>query len=132
MISTRPWKYAALLSLAALALAGATFAQANKVETIKGNVLVSVEGQLSPSKLPRDKNAPIAVSVDWKIATTDATTPPKLKTLKIEINKNGVLDPTGLPTCPYEKIQPASTERALKNCRPALVGKGSFSAIVGL
>jgi hypothetical protein len=131
-MTTRPRKYAALPALAALALCATAIAQANKVETIKGNVLVSVEGKLSPSKLPRDDRAPIAVTVDWKIGTTDGTTPPKLKTLKIEINRNGVLDPTGLPTCPYAKIQPASTSRALKNCRPALVGKGSFAAIVGL
>ncbi len=121
----------ALFAALAMALGAATFAEA-KVETIEGNVLVAVDGQLSPSRLPREGKTPIAVSVDWKIGTTDGTQPPKLKTLKIEINRNGVLDPTGLPICPLEKIQPASTSRALKNCRSSLVGRGSFSAIVGL
>lgn len=97
-----------------------------------GNMLLNVSAKLSPKKLPREGRAPIAVSVGWKITSTDGTEPAKLKTIKIEINRNGVLDATGLPVCPYAKIQPASTQRALKNCRSSLVGEGSFSALVGL
>lgn len=100
--------------------------------TQKQDVRVSVNGKLSPHKLPRQGRAPIAVAVSWKVATTDGTQPPTLKTLKIEINRNGILDPTGLPICPYDKIQPASTSRALKNCRASLVGRGSFAALIGL
>lgn len=98
----------------------------------KGTLRVSVDSRLSPKRLPRKGVAPTAVSVGWRIGTTDGTVPAKLKMLRIEINRNGILDTTGLPTCPLEKIQPASTSRALKNCRPALVGRGNFSAIVGL
>lgn len=115
--------------LVAIALAGGTVAMA-KVER-HGNLQVSVDGRLSPDRLPGKGKAPIAVAIDWKVVTTDGSSPPQLKTLKIEINRNGVLDPTGLPVCPYDKIQPASTSRALANCRSALVGEGSFAAIVG-
>jgi hypothetical protein len=98
----------------------------------RGNVRLDVSGELSPKKLPRDKAAPVSVSVGWKIATIDGAPPPKLKTLKIEINRAGRFDVEGLPTCPYAKIQPATTQRALANCRSALVGRGSFSALIGL
>jgi len=98
----------------------------------KGNVRLEVSGELSPQKLPREKAAPISVSVGWKIATTDGAPPPKLKTLGIEINRAGRFDLEGLPTCPYDKIQPATTQRALANCRSALVGRGSFSALISL
>lgn len=97
-----------------------------------GNMLLNVSAKLSPKKLPREGRAPIAVSVGWTISSTDGSEPPKLKTIEIEINRNGILDATGLPVCPYAKIQPASTQRALKNCRSSLVGEGSFSALVGL
>ncbi|HEX6153451.1 MAG TPA: hypothetical protein VFZ19_08020 [Solirubrobacterales bacterium] len=97
-----------------------------------GSMLLDVSAQLSPKRLPRDRLAPIAVSIGWRISSTDGSEPPKLKTIAIEINRNGVLDASGLPACPYEKIQPASTSRALANCRPSLVGTGSFSALVGL
>ncbi|HEV7771387.1 MAG TPA: hypothetical protein VGO66_12125 [Solirubrobacterales bacterium] len=98
----------------------------------KGNVLLDVNGDLSPQRLPRKGAAPISVSVGWQIATTDGAPPPKLKTLKIEINRAGRFDLEGLPTCPYAKIQPANTSRALANCREALVGRGSFQALIAL
>jgi hypothetical protein len=124
-----PAKIAALLALAALltltALAGAEVRQT-------ANLRLTVDGQLSPQKLPRKGAAPIAVSVGWQIATPDGAPPPKLKTLKIEINRAGHFDLTGLPTCPYPKIQPATTSRALANCRQALVGRGSFSVLIAL
>lgn len=99
---------------------------------IVGNLAVTVSAKLAPKKLPRQGRAPVAVSIGWKVGTTDGTPAPTLKTLRIEINRHGILDLTGLPVCPYGKIQPASTKRALTNCRPALVGRGSFSALVGL
>ena len=99
---------------------------------IVGALVSSVNAKLSPKKLPRQGSAPVSVSVDWKVSTTDGSEPPTLKTLQIEINRNGILDPTGLPTCPLAKIQPASTQRALSNCRSSLVGEGSFSALAGL
>jgi hypothetical protein len=97
-----------------------------------GNLRLDVSGQISPKKLPRKGTAPIAVEVGWSVATTDGAPPPKLKRLAIEINRAGRFDLEGLPTCPYAKIQPASTGRALANCRSALVGRGSFKALIGL
>lgn len=102
------------------------------VVTQKDNLRVSVEGKLSPKKLPREGSAPISVSIGWDIATVDGSPPPDLKKLRIEINKEGHFETEGLPTCPYAKIQPATTKRALSNCRPALVGRGSFSANISL
>jgi hypothetical protein len=129
-MSTRFARLALAPALLAMTLIGTGLAQAET--RIIGNLVFSVSAKLSPKKLPREGRAPVAVSIAWKIATTDGSTPPTLKTLKIEINRNGILDPTGLPTCPYNKIQPASTRRALKNCRASLVGRGSFAALVGL
>ena len=120
-----------LLASALLALALTSYAGAET--KILGNLQLSVQAKLSPKKLPRETSAPIAVSVGWQIQSTDpAQKPPSLKSVKIEINRAGILDPTGLPDCPYPQIQPASTQRALANCRPSLVGQGSFSALVGL
>jgi hypothetical protein len=123
-------KRAVLVALAALLVLGAAFASAEVVQ--EGNVQLTVDGDLSPQKLPRTGTAPIAVSVGWHIATIDGAPPPKLKTLSIEINRAGRFDLEGLPTCPYDKIQPATTSRALSNCRSALVGRGSFQALISL
>ena len=98
----------------------------------KGNLRVSVDGKLAPKRLPRTRVAPIAVSVGGRITTTDATLPPQLKTLRIELNRHGRLDYAGLPSCVYERIQPGSSSRALSSCRSALVGRGSFTANITL
>jgi len=118
------------LSAAALALSGGALASAT-VSQSEG-VRVSVDGKLSPKRLPRKGTAPISVAVGWDISTADGSPPPKLNSLQIEINRHGRLDYTGLPSCPYPKIQPASTKRALQGCRPSLVGRGTFSAEVSL
>jgi DNA-binding beta-propeller fold protein YncE len=98
----------------------------------KGTLRLAVSGELSPSRLPRRGTAPIAVSVKGQISTTDESEPPQLKALRIEFNRNGHLDFAGLPTCPYSRIQPASSARALAACRSALVGTGRFSANIVL
>ncbi|HSS43440.1 MAG TPA: NHL repeat-containing protein [Solirubrobacterales bacterium] len=98
----------------------------------KGNIRVKVSGQLSPKKLPRKGAAPISVSVGGDITTTDQSPPPRLLSLSIELNRNGRIDSTGLPVCPYDALEPASSKRALSACRPALVGEGTFDAEIAL
>lgn len=118
------------LAVALALLAGAVCAHA--VVTQKGNLRLTVTGDLSPNALPRSGTAPIAASVAWEIASADGSPVPKLNRLRVEINRQGRFDYRGLPTCPYARIHPASSARALANCRAALVGKGSFTAIVAL
>ena len=121
-----------ILTLAiAMALLGLSLATAATI-TQKGNLRVKVDGKLSPKKLPRKGAAPISVTVGGEISTTDETLPPQLSGLRIELNRKGILDATGLPVCPYPKIQPGSTSRALAGCKGSLVGKGSFSADITL
>jgi DNA-binding beta-propeller fold protein YncE len=98
----------------------------------KGSLRLSVNGKLSPKRLPRKGSAPISVSVGWDMSTTDGTEVPKLKALSVDINRHGKVDATGLPTCPYDRIQPASSSRALTNCRSSLVGRGAFEASIAL
>jgi hypothetical protein len=98
----------------------------------KGNVRVTVSGALSPQRLPRKGVAPISVSVGGDIATTDKSPPPRLLNLSIELNRNGRIDSAGLPTCPYDALEPASSKRALSACRSALVGRGTFDAEIAL
>jgi hypothetical protein len=118
----------ALLLSFSLVFAGATLAPAEVVQ--RGNLRVSFQGGLTPHALPRSGSAPVKVAVGAKIATTDGRTPPRLRKISIAINRNGRLDPTGLPICRLEEIQPATTADALGACRGSLVGEGQFSAKV--
>jgi hypothetical protein len=106
------------------------FAQAETEQ--KGNLRVTVDGKLSPSKLPRNGMAPVAVSVGGHITTTDESIPPQLKKLTIQINRHGHIDPTGLPPCSRGKILNASNGRALAACRASLVGRGKYFGAITL
>jgi hypothetical protein len=117
-----------MLAVAAFLVAGT--ARAEVVQ--RGNLRVTVGAELSPKRLPRVGAAPIAVTVGGRIATTDGRLPPQLRSMRIELNRLGRLETTGLPRCRESEIQPASTARALAACRGSLVGQGSFSADVVL
>jgi hypothetical protein len=98
----------------------------------QGTLRVSVSGALTSKHLPREGTAPVGVSVGWNVTTTDGSAPTKLTGVEIQINRHGRFDPTGLPVCPVARIQPASSTRALANCRSSLVGEGKFGAQVSL
>jgi hypothetical protein len=98
----------------------------------KGNLRIKVSGSLSPKRLPRDRAVPISVSVGGEISTTDASPPPQLKTLRIELNRHARLQTAGLPVCEYSQIQPGSSSHALSQCRSSLLGTGSFKANITL
>jgi hypothetical protein len=118
----------ALLGAALLAVGLASLARAEVVQS--GNVRVRFDGQLTPKALPRQGLAPVNVSVDAKIASTNGGAPPQLRQISIAINRNGHFAPRGLPICALREIQPSTTANALEACRGSLVGEGRFSAKV--
>lgn len=120
---------AAVCTLLCLLALGA-LAQAETIQT--GGARVAFDGQISPTKLPRNGTAPVAVTVATKISAAPGKPQPQLARIEIAINSHGRLDSTGLPRCEVADIQPASTQKALEECRPSLVGEGSFSSQVSL
>jgi hypothetical protein len=94
------------------------------------NLKVIFKGKLTPRSLPRTGLAPVRVAVGATIVPNAGATPPPLQEIQIEINRHGRFDLTGLPSCRYDEIQPASTRNALASCKSSLVGKGRFSSTV--
>lgn len=127
----RPAGWTAVLLALAAALADAGAGHADQVQ--RGNLRVAASAKFSPKRLPRAGDAPITVTLDGRLATLDGSLPPQLQGLRIELNRHGRLETRGLPKCRIGQIQPASTTLALSACRPALVGRGSFSvdAVLG-
>lgn len=118
------------LFLVASLVLGAALAHAEVVQ--KGHLRVSLNGRISPNRLPRTGEAPVAISLSGKISTTNGSDLPQLKALRIEFNRGGRLEDRGLPVCPVGQIKIASSDRALSACRKALVGSGSFQADIVL
>ena len=124
-------KKASLLAAAlALTLGLASLAAAETIQ--KDGVRISFDGKIAPSKLPREGMAPVAVSVGTEIQATKGKPLPQLTRIEIAINSHGRLDSTGLPVCELSQIQPATTAKALEECKGSLVGEGSFAAEVAL
>lgn len=117
------------LTVAVLCLGLVSLSQAEITQ--RGNLRLTFDGQITPNKLPKKGTAPVKVAVSVKIAAvSEAKPPPELSSIKIQINRYGVLDSTGLPVCEVSDIQPSTTEKALQACRQSLVGEGTFSAKV--
>lgn len=112
-----------LVALLCAAVASAELSQ-------KGTLRISFDGDITPRSLPRDHPAPVTLQVEGKIGTTDGTQPPPVQRIEIALNRAGHLSTVGLPACTGRLLQSTSTDVALERCRPALVGRGHFSANV--
>jgi len=100
--------------------------------TQEGTLRVSFGGQIKPHALPRQGAAPVSVSLSGEIKTTDDSTPPQLRSIKMAINRHGHFDYKGLPVCHFHQVQPTSTIEAREACSRSLVGSGTFNANVAL
>jgi len=95
-----------------------------------GPVIVSLEGEITPHFLHRTKPEPVAISVGSDFSTEDGSPLPALRRISVGVGSQGALHRRGLPRCPLEQVQARTRERALAECGPALVGKGSLDGAI--
>lgn len=114
-----------LVLCAAMAVSLTAIASAAKPTVVRaGNVILTLNGGVSPTKLPKNKLAPIALNVSGSIATVDGSQPPVTKTVTIDFDKNGTVNAKGLPACKSGQLQARDTGDAKAACPKAIVGKG--------
>jgi hypothetical protein len=94
----------------------------------QGNLIVSLDGGISPRKLPRHRRAPVEVHLIGGISTADDSPLPRVNRLALELAWRGKLDTRGLPLCPQRRLHGVDTELAAQSCRGALVGGGRLYA----
>lgn len=116
----------ALLLLLVLGAAGLARGELRQ----KGNLRISFDGGFAPTTLPRDRLAPVTVTLEGRISTTDGSHPPALQTLEVEVNRHGRIFTRGLPSCTGPVLQTTDSQSALRRCGPALIGKGRFTAVL--
>lgn len=124
------------LIMAAVVLAGLGVGIASgadkPVNVRAGNLDLTFNGGFSPTALPKNELAPIALKASGNIATVDGTHPPALREFVLETDKNGAVDVEGYPTCRSGQLQSQSSENAEKVCRDAIIGRGTTVAEVAL
>ena len=114
------------LAIALVLAVAAVPAMAERAQT--GNLIVSLNGGISPKKLPRHHPAPVAVYLAGGVETTDKSPLPRVNSIKLEIAWRGELNTEGLPVCPRARLASTSSAQARNLCGPALVGHGGLYA----
>jgi hypothetical protein len=113
----------------AVAVAGQAFAEKATVVQA-GNLVLRINGGVSPKKLPKKKMAPIKLNASGNVSTVDGSHPPATRTVTIDFDKHGTINAKGLPVCRSGKLQSRNTSAARKACPKAIVGKGSTTVQV--
>ena len=126
----RPLRLAVLAAALLLGAAGLARAERNVADGVEG----SFDARLNPSSLPRERLAPIAVSVagDFRAADGGLDQLKQLRRIDVAINREGRIVDRGLPVCRYKQIQPSSPQHARRVCGGALVGRGHVHVQVRL
>ncbi len=114
-----------ILGLLAVAPAGAE-------RSGRDGVVVSLDGEIHPDRLPRDRVAPVSLTLRGTIAADQGGELPELDRIEIAFGARGGLDTAGLPVCPRARLRDATQSQALARCRGALVGRGTIDAEVPL
>jgi hypothetical protein len=97
-----------------------------------GSLIVSLDGQLSPLALPRERLAPVAVQLDGSLQTDDGSVLPQVTRVELGLPQQGALSTHGLPVCPHWRIRVTDSAAALRACHTALVGHGQVNMTVQL
>lgn len=120
-----------MLAVSGVLVAGAS-ERASGERKQRGNLIVALDGSLSPLRLPRDRPAPVAVRLAGELRTDDGSQLPRVTRIELALPDQGVLDTRGLPACSPRRLRYSSTRKALAACGPALVGSGRLEAEVVL
>lgn len=123
------------LLLACLAVAVVTTALAGLAwgeRAQYGSLIVSLDGGISPLRLPRQDPAPIALRYDGGLRTSDGSVLPRVVKVEFAVPGQGTLTTRGLPRCNPRQLHGADSRTALDVCRPALLGHGRLQAQVVL
>lgn len=115
-----------------LLLAFLAAAPARGEVTQKNGLIVNFGGSISPRSLPRAGTAPIGITVNAQVRTASGRLPPALRRISLQINRNGVLDDRGLPTCRRNQLVPSSSQQAMAACGRARVGGGRVTGRIAL
>jgi len=108
----------------ALALVLATGASGERKVECAGNICVSDDGGISPTKLPRHGKAPVTARLVAGVESRDGSHPPALETVRLDVDKTIAVDATGLPSCRKSQLEASSSAAARRACPDAIVGSG--------
>jgi hypothetical protein len=107
-------------------LGGAAMAGSEKPITVRaGNVILTVNGNASPTRLPKHGLAPVSFHANGRIAAADGGHPPAVEEATLDVGKVGAIAADDFPSCAEGQLEATTTKQAEQRCRGAIVGHGS-------
>jgi hypothetical protein len=96
----------------------------------EGNLIASLQGGVSPLRLPRDHPAPVSIHLTGSLRTVDGSVLPRVTAMEFGLAGRRGIDTRGLPVCRLSRLRHTRDREALAACGPALVGHGRVDAQV--
>lgn len=116
---------AALALVAAVAVAGT----GEKPLVIRsGNLLMTLDGNATPTTLPKHELVPVSFHASAKLETLDGSHPPALREVITELGKTAVIKANDFPTCTARDLESRTTKQAEAHCKSAIIGRGFAKA----
>ena len=109
--------------VAGLIIAAVAVAKPEKFQV--GRLFLRDNGRISPTRLPRQGQAPVTGNLVDEIGTTDGSHPPAIRGLIADFDKSIHVNAVGLPVCRKGQLEASSTATVRKACPDAIVGTGA-------
>ena len=124
--------FAALLltGVVAIALAAAKGKRPKPVVVRAGNMVLTLNGDVTPRALPPRRPAPMGIWGSGKLRTLDGTHPPALEAAVFDADKDVFVSVKGLPACRIEQLEARATKEAEAVCGKAVLGRGAATVEV--
>jgi hypothetical protein len=119
-----------LVGIAAIGLAIAKGKRPTPTVVRVGNMVLEINGDITPRALPKHKLAPLGFWASGKVSTVDGSHPPALKEATFDSDKDVVVSVRGLPSCRIDQLQARGTKQAEAACGDAILGRGSATVEV--
>ncbi len=116
------------IAAAAVAVMVAVVASASGITIKAGNIEATFDGKIAPTAFPKKTKAPVTLTLEGKLKTTDGEHIAAAKTISLDFDKAGELFTKGLPTCKKGALESTLTSQAKSVCGKALVGSGRVTA----
>jgi hypothetical protein len=95
-----------------------------------GNLVLTLNGGVTPTALPKRERVPMGFHASGKFAMVDGSHPPALEEAVFDSDRDVVVDVEGLPACRFNQLVARDTEAAEAACGDAIIGKGSVTVEV--
>jgi hypothetical protein len=117
--------FSVAIGFSAMLVAGCVGGRATAVEIPLPHFNAKFSGRVEPKTLPKRGRAPIALVIHGDFSTIDGSQPPSLREATVDFDRDGVIDPQGLPVCRLSQLEGHSKTTAPGECAKAIVGSGT-------